>query len=283
MVSLPARLLPIAFLLIAWTSTFEASRTRSLSKDSEEAASDDGKLKCCCKEAPRVTAKECFDKGYKWTEGSPSKCCAKKKKRCPPLSHYARAKNEMCTEVSNDEDEAGDEDQDEDDAEEELTPEQEERRRAETDPQGAYLTYRPIQHGTLTMRWSKTKVDDALGFISPGKAVPPFKFAPGNKRETRSTGDYTKLTYRNTWAAFAKLGKQYDGHLVLFMDAPVHVVLLSQDNSVTRLRPGDTATLSDKVKVCAVHPETSKFTVASLAPPLFIDTCREAQSAALNI
>jgi len=236
---------------------------------------------CCCKSARKITEEECTEKGYVYGRDA---CCTTKVDRCPRWSHYKKVSMGVCdggaTEVTYSEDQDDVEQEEEPD---QLTPEQEARARAENDPKGAYLTYREIQHGTVTVQWSNIEIEGALAFISPGKPVPPFKFTPGSKRETRSTGDHTKMTFRNAWASFVKMGKQYDGHLVLTDDAPLDVVLLAGDNTVVRLKAGDSAELSGMVKVAAISADSGSFTNDNLAPALFIDTAREAQSAALNM
>jgi len=155
--------------------------------------------------------------------------------------------------------------------------------KADESAKGAYLTFDTTDHGTISVTWSLTKVEGALAFIQAEKPVPEFKMGSARRSKTGNTGDFTKPEYRKAWAAFVKAGKTYGSVLTVYPDAPVKVVLLGSDHSVTRVSPGGSASISDKKAVAVVHLECGGFNAKILTPPVFFDNARNSQTAALEI
>ena len=89
------------------------------------------------------------------------------------------------------------------------------------DESGCYLTFEPVNNGTLFTNWSHTRIDNAFAFFSPGKKVPGFKFKQKGGREEVIRGMRGGVgagglgRYYIGWTHFIKLAKEYKGTLVV--------------------------------------------------------------------
>lgn len=82
--------------------------------------------------------------------------------------------------------------------------------------EGCYLIFDSASGGTLTLQYSKTVVEGAIGFWAPGKGkkLQGFKFKQNQGRSDLMTGiagkDYKKK-YFNGWCQFVKAAKMHKG------------------------------------------------------------------------
>jgi hypothetical protein len=226
-----------------------------------------------------MSHEECVKKDMKWLSlrelsvGAGKLCCTLKEKGCPTFSlrhgssSYVKYSLETCSLPEIPLNKAG----------------TAASVKAGESEKGAYLTFSKIDHGSIIVTWSLTKVEGALAFIQAEKPVPEFKMGYAGRRETRNTGDFTKPAYRKAWAAFVKAGKAYGNVLAVYPDAPVKVVLLGNDNSVTKVSPGGSAHINDKNAVAVVHLDCGSFKAQTLSSQTFFDTARSSQTEALEI
>jgi hypothetical protein len=82
--------------------------------------------------------------------------------------------------------------------------------------EGCYLLFDPASGGKLTMQYSKTVVNGAIGFWTPGrgKKIQGFKFKQNQGRSDlmkNIAGKDYKKKYFNGWCQFVKAAKMYTG------------------------------------------------------------------------
>lgn len=82
--------------------------------------------------------------------------------------------------------------------------------------EGCYLVFDPASGGKLTMQYSKTVVNGAIGFWTPGrgKKIQGFKFKQNQGRSDlmkNIAGKDYKKKYFNGWCQFVKAAKMYAG------------------------------------------------------------------------
>lgn len=83
---------------------------------------------------------------------------------------------------------------------------------------GCYLTFDPASGGTLFINWRETKIDGAIAYFKPKKAVPKFKFTnKGGKDELTRGCDQTEMkNYYTGMCNFVKMCKELDGDFIQF-------------------------------------------------------------------
>jgi hypothetical protein len=84
--------------------------------------------------------------------------------------------------------------------------------------EGCYLLFDPASGGKLTLQYSKTVVNGAIGFWAPGrgKKIQGFKFKQNQGRSDlmkNIAGKDYKKKYFNGWCQFVKSAKMYSGYV----------------------------------------------------------------------
>eukprot|EP00808_Paulinella_micropora_P019087 g15506.t1 len=150
--------------------------------------------------------------------------------------------------------------------------------KGESTEDGCYLTFDSASQGTLFTTWSKTKVEGAVAFIAPGKAVPGFKYKQkGGRAELMRPcgGVHVKNLYQG-YGMFAKLCRDVDGTLFI-LDDSVQVYLSLVGGTVKLVETGSGHKFDGKEKAVAVIPKANDtFQVGKMEKGLFIRSGREA-------
>ncbi|ANQ05954.1 Uncharacterized protein PCOAH_00002450 [Plasmodium coatneyi] len=144
------------------------------------------------------------------------------------------------------------------------------------DDKGAYLTFDNASNGSLFIVWKKEKVDGALMFIKPTKAVPEFKFTSnsGKSELIRNLQSDKKLFYSGV-CQFIKKAKEINGEVTLlahFNDTfPIKVnVYFLKGNNVVPLSV-DVSFDLDGVDAVSVLPHgSSSLQVKTMKKDMFV-------------
>ncbi|SOV13171.1 conserved Plasmodium protein, unknown function [Plasmodium sp. DRC-Itaito] len=147
-----------------------------------------------------------------------------------------------------------------------------------SEEKGAYLVFDNASNGTLFIVWKKEKVENALMFIKPTKAVPEFKFVNRNGKNEliRNLQSDKKLFYSGI-CQFVKEAKDIKGKLTLLphfdTSFPIKVDLYFLKGSKVMPLYTDEAFAVQDVDAMSVLPKgSSSLKVKTMAKDMFV--CR---------
>jgi len=141
---------------------------------------------------------------------------------------------------------------------------------------GAYLVFEPIQHGTMSVIWSREPVKGALAYAKPSRKVPGFKYAGGGKWELYREIANNKQTYYVGWTLFIQTCNQFGCTVVIssITDAiaplPTALWLHRKEGSVHRVMPDQPFTTLGVDVVAAIHRDNMDLDVHFMDRALFV-------------
>mmetsp|Transcript_51868 Transcript_51868/g.91112 ORF Transcript_51868/g.91112 Transcript_51868/m.91112 type:complete len:185 (+) Transcript_51868:59-613(+) len=143
------------------------------------------------------------------------------------------------------------------------------------DPKGAYLTWDETGMGSLVLVWSNTKIEGALAFFAPTKAVPKFKFnPPSNKMKLVQEIQKRPQALYTGWVQFVKEGMKYDSTFFDFGSGtpkPAAIWLHYPDNTIKKVPTGSMFEIKGCDAVAACHSDKSELDVPTLDKKLFVE------------
>lgn len=223
-------------------------------------------LTCCCKRG--IKEKDC-KYAFVPNDGSKGFCC-KLKEECPRWSWYYSLPPSTCpanTPIASSKPATN-------------VPGSASKKKAT--PTGS-LTYSVANHGTTFMQWSKGPVPEALAqFDVAPNSIPERKFNEPAKELRRDVGAIGTVGFRGAVASFVRMAAQNHGKtLRLGHAADVLVVLLGDDNKVTRILPGKAASLEGQQAVAVVSAQSSAFQLKQMSRRVLEENARQEKGAAL--
>jgi len=147
----------------------------------------------------------------------------------------------------------------------------------------AYLVFEGLQHGTMSIVWSKTRIESALAFGKPSKKVPAFKYSASGKWELYREIASNKQNWFVAWIMFIQTCVQFDSQIVDCgrdeVDAPIPTALwlhFKETNEVQKVVPNKPFSVEGVDVITATHRDNVVDFTGSMERTLFVQKSESA-------